>query len=112
MAVEAWSEAVLLGKLSDDPEYTDDLGAIIEQCTNNPKLDVLLDFGHVTYLNSSNIAKLLRVRRLVTGANQRKLVLCGITPHVWGVFLVTGLDKIFEYYDDVPSGLAALQLAG
>jgi hypothetical protein len=26
------------------------------------------------------------------------------------VFLITGLDKIFEVYDDVGSGLASLQL--
>jgi len=28
------------------------------------------------------------------------------------VFLVTGLDKIFEVYDDVASGLASLHLDG
>lgn len=110
MPVEAWSDSVLIGKLTDDPEYTEDLGALLEQCTNNPRLSVLLDFSNVSYLNSSNIARLLRLRRLVVGANQRKLALCGVTPHVWGVFLVTGLDKIFEYHDDVPTGLASLQV--
>ena len=33
-----------------------------------------------------------------------------INTHVWGVFLITGLDKIFDVYDDVASGLASLQL--
>ena len=110
MPVESWNDTILLGKLSDDPEYTDDLNALLEQCTNNSKLDVLLDFANINYLNSSNIARLLRLRRLVCSKNSRKLVLCGVTPHVWGVFLVTGLDKIFDYFDDVPSGLASLQL--
>lgn len=110
MPVENWSDSILLGKLSDDPEYTDDLNALLEQCTQNNKLDVLLDFSNISYLNSSNIARLLRLRRLVATKNSRKLVLCGITPHVWGVFLVTGLDKIFECFDDVPSGLASIQL--
>src|SRR5262245_40452601 len=52
MAVENWSESVLLGELGDDPQYSDDLTAIIEQCTSNANLDVLLNFSNVTYLNS------------------------------------------------------------
>jgi len=43
-------------------------------------------------------------------SNKRKLHLCAISIHVWGVFLVTGLDKIFDVYDDVATGLASLQL--
>ncbi|MBI5863193.1 MAG: STAS domain-containing protein [Planctomycetes bacterium] len=110
MAVENWSESVLLGELADDPQYTDDLSAIIEQCNTNRNLDVLLNFGAVSYLNSSNIAKLLKLRKLVNLTNERKLKLCGISRQVWGVFLVTGLDRIFEICDDVPTGLASLQI--
>lgn len=111
MAVENWSETVLLGELSDDPQYTDDLNAIIEQCTNNTQLDVLLNFAGVEYLNSSNIAKLLKLRKLVSITNERKLKLCNINRQVWGVFLVTGLDHIFDVTEDVSTGLASLQIS-
>lgn len=110
MSVQNWSETVILGELEDDPQYTEDLSAIIEQCTNNPQLDVLLNFEKVTYLNSSNIAKLLKLRKLVTITNERRLKLCKISRSVWGVFLVTGLDRIFDVVEDVPTGLAALQM--
>ena len=110
MAFEQWSENVLLAELSDDPQFTDDLTAIIEHCSDNTRIDVLLDFSGVSHLNSSNIAKLLKLRKLVTISNERRLKLCGINRHVWGVFLVTGLDKIFDFADDKPSGLAALQM--
>ena len=110
MAVENWSETVVLGNLADDPQYTEDLVAILDQCTANRQLDVLLNFAEVTYLNSSNIAKLLKLRKLVTINNERKLKLCGISRQVWGVFLVTGLDRIFDIADDVPTGLAGLQI--
>jgi len=110
MAVENWSESIVIGHLGDDPQYTDDLNAIIEQCTSSTALDVLLDFSGITYLNSSNIAKLLKLRKLVTITNEHKLRLCGINRQVWGVFLVTGLDRIFDVVDDVPTGLASLQL--
>lgn len=111
MSMEHWSETVLLGELADDPQYTDDLNSALEQCAANPKLDVLLNFAAVNYLNSSNIAKLLKLRKVVTMSNQRRLVLSNVNRHVWGVFLVTGLDKIFEIVNDTPSGLAMLQMS-
>lgn len=110
MPVEQWSENVLLAELADDPQFSDDITAILEQCTENTRLDVLLNFEHVHYLNSSNIARLLKLRKLITVTNQRRLKLCKISTQVWGVFLVTGLDHIFDFADDVPSGLAALQI--
>jgi len=110
MAVQQWSETILIGELGDDPQYTDDLTVILEQCANDPRLDVLLNFANVTYLNSSNIAKLLRLRKLVTVTNERRLKLCSINPQVWGVFLVTGLDHIFDVAEDVSTGLASLQM--
>jgi len=110
MPVQQWSDTVLLGELADDPQYTDDLTAIIEQCSHNERLDVLLNFAGVTHLNSSNIATLLKLRKLVALTNQRRLKLCSVSNHVWGVFLVTGLDRIFDLVDDLPSGLATLQM--
>jgi anti-anti-sigma factor len=110
MSVEQWSETVAMADLSDDPQYTDDLNAVLEQCTSNPQMDVLLNFSEVRYLNSSNIAKLLKLRKLVSISNERRLVLCGISREVWGVFLVTGLDRIFDVTEDVATGLATVQL--
>ena len=110
MSVQQWSETVILGELGDDPQFSDDLTAIIEQCSSNKSCDALLSFANVSYLNSSNIAKLLKLRKLITITNERKLMLCAINRHVWGVFLVTGLDRIFECTEDVASGLAAVQI--
>jgi anti-anti-sigma regulatory factor len=44
-------------------------------------------------------------------SNGSRLLLCNITTQVWGAFLVTGLDKIFELSDNVPTALATLQIA-
>lgn len=110
MAVQQWSDSVLLADLADDPQFTDDLSAVVEQCTRNPRQDVLLDMTACSYLNSSNIAHLLKLRKLVTINNQRRLKLAGVSTQIWGVFLVTGLDRIFDFVDDVASGLAGLQI--
>ncbi len=109
MSVENWSENVLLAELSDDPGFIDDLTSVIEQVQANDQLDVVLHFSGVNYLNSSNIAKLLRLRKLQI-SNNRQLKLCAVNTHVWGLFLVTGLDKVFDFYDDVSMGLASTQL--
>lgn len=110
MSVQNWSESVLLGELSNDPQFSDDLTAILEQCTNNPQLAVLLNLSETQYLNSSNIAKLLKLRKLVTITNSQRLMLCGINRQVWGVFLVTGLDRIFDVVEDTATGLASIQI--
>jgi anti-anti-sigma factor len=110
MAVQNWSENILLVDLQDDPTFSDDMGALAEQVAAHPHSDVVLDFAQVTYLNSSNIAKLLKLRKAVCVNNRRQLKLCGVNTHVWGVFLVTGLEKVFEFADDVAMGLAGVQI--
>jgi anti-anti-sigma factor len=112
MPIENWSENVLLVELSDDPQFTDDMNAVLEAVEAREDLDVVLNFQNVTFVNSSNIAKLLKLRKIVAITRQRKLRICAVSTHVWGVFLVTGLDKIFDVYDDVASGLASLHLDG
>jgi len=110
MPIQNWSEDVLLVELGDDPQFTDDLTALLETVEKRSDLDVVLSFQNVNFLNSSNIAKLLKLRKLQTVNHHRKLKLCAINTHVWGVFLVTGLDKIFDVCDDVASGMMSLQL--
>lgn len=110
MPIENWSDNVLLAELADDPQFTDDLTSLIETVEQRCDVDVVLNFQEVTFLNSSNIAKLLKLRKTIVINNKRRLHLCAVSIHVWGVFLVTGLDKIFDVYDDVATGLASLQL--
>ena len=110
MTLQDWSENIVLVELQDDPVFTDDLTALQEHVEKNPNVDVVFDFANVNYLNSSNLAKLLRMRKLVTITNQRKMVLCSVNTHVWGLFLTTGLNKTFEFADDVSLGLTGVQL--
>ncbi len=109
MTIENWSDNILVVELQNDPAFTDDLSALIDQNMANTQLDVVLSFGSVAYVNSSNIAKLLKLRKCLIN-NGRRLVLCGINTTVWGVFMVTGLEKVFEFADNVATGLTAVQL--
>ena len=110
MTVQQWSEDILLADLQDDPAFSDDMSHLSDQVAANSNVDVVLDFAQITYLNSSNIAKLLKLRKTVCVNNRRRLKLCGVSTHVWGVFLVTGLEKVFEFADNVAMGLTGVQI--
>jgi anti-anti-sigma factor len=108
MPIEKWSDRVSVVHLADDPQFTDDLAALEADAAHSAH-DVVLDFAAVHFINSSNIARLLKLRQ-TSRAAQRRLVLCGISTQVWGAFLVTGLDKIFDFSDNVTTALATLQM--
>lgn len=109
MAIQQWSDQITVGELVDDPQFTEDITALAESLEVAPR-DVVLHFSAVGFINSSDIALLLRLRKLVTSA-KRRLILCGVNPQVWGVFQVTGLDKILEFTNDIATALATVQLA-
>jgi anti-anti-sigma factor len=110
MAIQNWSDDILMGELAAEPAFSDDLEMLLESAKSNPR-HVVLNFATVDYLNSSNIARLLKVRKTVM-AGDRRLILCGINNQVWGIFLVTGLEKVFECTNDTATALATLQLGG
>lgn len=109
MPIQQWSDQILVVEMGDDPQFTDELNSLTEQMERNPSLDVVLDMREVKHIDSSNIAKLLRVRTAVI-VNERRLFLTGISTQVWSVLLVTGLDKIFDVADDLASALTSLQM--
>jgi anti-anti-sigma factor len=110
MSIKDWSDNIILADLQDDPQFSDDINAIQDLVEKRNGCNVVLDFSAVSFLNSSNIAKLLKLRKLLHNNAPGKLRLCGIKTGVWGVFLVTGLDKIFEFCNDVASGLTSVQM--
>lgn len=109
MSIERWSDNILVVELQDDPAFTDDLTALVDELDSKKDVDVVLSFAGVNYLNSSSLAKLLTLLKKLTG-NRRRLVLCGINTKAWGLFLATGLDKVFEFADNVATGLASIQI--
>ncbi len=109
MSIQNWSDEITVVELTDDPQFTDELEAVTDQLEADPT-DVVLNFAAVSFINSSNIAKLLRLRKLMI-TNRKRLIFCDVNTHVWGVFLVTGLEKIFHFTDDIATALATLQMA-
>lgn len=109
MPLEKWSENTIVVHLADDPQFTDDLESV-EQSLDQGRCDTVLDFGAVKFVNSSNIAHLLRLRNKMV-QHENRLVLCNVSTQVWGSFLITSLDKVFTFSDNVTTALATIQMA-
>ena len=109
MTIQNWSDSIRVVDLGDDPLFSDELNSLMDDLESRPA-DVVLNFGAVSFINSSNVSKLLRLRKLMLMKSKR-LMFCDVNTQVWGVFLVTGLDKIFEFTNDIATALATLQLA-
>jgi anti-anti-sigma factor len=107
MPIERWSDSVVVVHLGDDPQFTDDLSPLDVAAPTRPH--VVLDCAGVHFINSSNLGLLLRLRKLAITAD-RRLIMCNVQDPVWGTFLVTGLDKVFEFSSNVTTALATVQM--
>jgi anti-anti-sigma factor len=109
MTIENWSDDIVLVELEPDPAFSDDMAALMTQLESQPS-HVVLNLGQLHFINSSNISRLLRLRKTLVEKNKR-LILCAAASQVWGSFIVTGLDKVFEFTKDVMTALASIQIA-
>ncbi|HPO93194.1 MAG TPA: STAS domain-containing protein [Phycisphaerales bacterium] len=132
-----WEPGILLSELSDEPELSEEFASIFARLKGESDgggrdepwstpgrserapgagpspaqapVDLVLNFQGVSYLNSSHIAALLRMRKLVSERG-RRMVLCGLRDEVWSMLMVTGLDKIFTFEPDTMTALARIQI--
>jgi anti-anti-sigma factor len=110
--INEWSESIVIAELNDEPSFSEDMDALMRRLDGDDAAapDVIVDLKSVTYLNSSNLAQLLRLRKRLQHARGR-LRICSAQSPVWSVLLTTGLDKIFEFTEDVSTSLASLQIS-
>ena len=82
---------------------------VIESVKENNGSDVVIDFADVDIVTSSSIAKLLKLRKTLVDCD-RKLVFSSVRPATRKIFVVTGLDHVFDFVEDQFVALASLQL--
>lgn len=118
-----WNDRIMICELADEPELSEEFAAIFEHLgTAAPGGEgggagaqkgggqhLVLNFAGVTYLNSSHLAALLRVRKRMLELG-KSLVLCSLGDDVWSVMMLTGLDKVFRFANDPMTALAGLQI--
>ena len=109
MAID-WSDNIVIANLADEPALSDELSTINERLEKSEAAaSVVLDFSQVSYVNSSNIAQILKLRRSLQ-EKQRTLTLCSVSDHVWSTLMITGLDKVFSFAPDLATAIAGVQI--
>src|ERR1051326_899074 len=110
MPIQHWSEQIWVVKLANEPALSEDLSSALMNAGSAEKMpDLVLDLSSVTQINSSNLSQLLRLRKLAIDRNSRLRVVAP-TNAVWAVFITTGLDKVMDFAQDMPTALAGLQM--
>ncbi len=105
-----WSTDIAIANLADEPALSDELGTMIERLEDSETAPhIVLDFHEVSYVNSSNIAQLLRIRNMLVEFGHR-LVLCSVTDEVMSVLVVSGLNKLFAFAPDTLTAIASVQI--
>ena len=109
MPMTEWSEEILLVELAQEPSFSEEIGNLMGRLERGEACHVVVDLRNVVTLNSSNLAQLLRLRKKMLSLGKR-LRLCGVQDTVWSVLLVTGLDKVFDFNEDLSAALASMQM--
>lgn len=110
MAIQNWSEDIILVDLPAEPHIVDELGEVIQMTLERGDCDVLVDFSDVDIVTSSSLSAMLKLRKLLTDCG-RQLIFCSVAPATKNVFTVSGLEEIFEMVNDKFVALTAMQLA-
>ncbi len=115
MPLKPWSDTITIAELSDEPMFTEDMDALVEQIDeirhdgDEGVPHVILDLSSVSSVNSSNLGSILRIRKILESTG-RRLLICGVTDTIWSAMIATGLDRIFSFAADVTTALAEIQL--
>ena len=111
MPINEWSDQIIIAEMNDEPAFADEIEALLRRVDDQAETgpDVIIDLKAVSYLNSSNLAQLLKLRKKMM-LSKRRLRICSATDSVWSVMLTTGLDSVFNFTEDVSTSLASLQL--
>lgn len=111
MPVNEWSESIVIAELTDEPAFSEDMESLLRSLdeADDDLPDVIVNLQGAKRVNSSNLSQLLRLRKRLTQAD-RRLRICSVNDTVWSVFLMTGLDNVFDFTEDVSTSLASLQI--
>lgn len=91
-----------------DPEAIQELGQeLFEILEKTQRRKVVLNFANVEFLSSAALGKLIAFEKKAKHSKV-ELILTDISPEIFPVFTITGLDKLFRIMDREVDALAVL----
>jgi len=110
MAIQNYSDNILLVELPPEPDTRAELDKIMDTIRHKPHCDVIVDFAAVDILKSLSLSGCLQLHELLK-ASGRRLIFSNVAPLTKGIFNVTCFDGIFEFINDKEQALQLLQPA-
>lgn len=111
MGIKNLSQDVLLVELpSKSPKIAAELKAVNEAVSRKGDCDIIVDFSRVEIINSANISNLLILYNLQQSSG-RRLVLCNVATVTKCIFVVAGLDTVFNFASDRSKALKTVERA-
>ena len=112
MGIKNLSNDVLLVELpSKSPKIANQLKAVNEAVSKRGDCDIIIDFSRVEIINSANISNLLILHNMQEGSGHR-LILCNVSTVTKCIFVVAGLNTVFNFADNKSAALATVEQAG
>jgi len=84
--------------------------AFVQARQQNPSI-ILLNFGGVSYINSTGIALIIGLVMQATKAGLR-LIACGLTHHYEKIFQIARLSEYISMFPDEASALSGVRENG
>ena len=109
IGIQSWSKDVILVNLLATQEDQDDLQKATDTVRERGACNVVVDFSCVDIVGGATFARLLELRQMLQDSGH-KVVLCGLSPAIKGVFSIARLDSVFEFAEDRFAALASLQI--
>jgi anti-sigma B factor antagonist len=95
-------------KLLDGAEIDQCYREIIQVLNKTQEHNLLLHFGRVKFMSSAALSVLIRILKKCKEF-KISLKLCNISPEEYEVFKITGMNKLFEIYDDAAQAMDAFK---
>ena len=111
MAIYDFAEGVVLVTLPAESRVNDELNGINETVVVKGDRDVVIDFSAVEIVDSAALSNLLILHDLLS-QRKRRLILCSVSFPTKCIFMVAGLEKVFEFAEDRQAALEAVQHTG
>jgi anti-sigma B factor antagonist len=94
-------------KIIDEAEIQEFGQELYDLVERDGRKKIVLNFGHVEFLSSAALGKLIGFDKRVKQHDAR-LILTNIRPEIYEVFAITKLTKLFTIKDDEADALAVL----
>ncbi|MGI6369203.1 MAG: STAS domain-containing protein [Ignavibacteria bacterium] len=84
-------------------EFQNEINDILS--LNHKKM--IIDFAEISYINSKGIKALIEILKTISSM-RGELYFVALSPHIYEIFKVLGLDKVFQVFDNYKDIIAKL----